>query len=567
MGALGAVTAGSDAAADAVSDSIKDLFNLADQPGTPPASPPAPKAQVAPKAVKVLKATPESKAPKVPPAVKAITAPKAPPAPKPAKLLQKDVVPKPVEHVKPPDAHPSVVKKQVPATTAKHPKTTKAAVSQPEPKQPTPAIPEHSLVSKAAPTLAATATKQQKPTTISNTRSATERKSSTGHQQLKAPEKVQDLEAEVRALKAKLALASPVTPVVKPKKATAVAPAVPAPPKKAASVAPVVAPPPQKATAVAPAVVTPAVAVSPRVIAQPPVAATVAMASVKPALSAKVDLEPAFHEPELAEPALHQPGEEHLAASLPKDSPPAEPVRPADVAVASSKGPPPIELGEPKVALTTTSVLTMTMVPLAPAAPQAFAATAVSAPSPVSFFGSIGHWFHRAFFGADLPAAVPTEAPLPVADPNAGRPAFSKQDMERTSASAHEDGLADVAIEDEFIRKENEDIDVIDKVKREDRALRLDAQTPKKPAMPAPANFQHRAGSTHISQFWETLSEEDADIESALAKDGNDLSEYERLKSLQDAKLDATVSAINGPLGEHLAIERRALRKAASSPA
>jgi len=125
--------------------------------------------------------------------------------------------------------------------------------------------------------------------------------------------------------------------------------------------------------------------------------------------------------------------------------------------------------------------------------------------------------------------------------------------------------MHDVSIEDDFSRKEAEDLDVIDRVKREDRALRIDAQTPKRPSMPAPANFQHESGSTHISSFWGTLADEDADIENALAQDGDDLTEYERLKKLQDTRVSESVSEINGPSGQHLALERTALRKAAAA--
>merc|ERR1740130_2089462 len=207
----------------------------------------------------------------------------------------------------------------------------------------------------------------------------------------------------------------------------------------------------------------------------------------------------------------------------------------------------------------------MTMVPQAGSAdvPHNSIITEAIIPEKWSLFGSFGTWFHNAFFGAPPPPPVPTMAP--VADPNEGRPAFSKQDIELTSESAHEDGMSDVAIEDEFSRKENEDIELIDRVKREDRALRIDAQTPKRPSMPAPANFQHQAGSTHISSFWGTLADEDADIENALAQDGDDLTEYERLKKLQDTRVSESVSEINGPSGQRLALERTALRKAAAA--
>lgn len=249
-----------------------------------------------------------------------------------------------------------------------------------------------------------------------------------------------------------------------------------------------------------------------------------------------------------------------VAAVPAPTSPPA--VAPLAAVPAAPVAAVPAPTSPPAVA-PTPAVLTMTMVPQSGTkGPESTITEANTGSHPFSLFGSFGHWFHTVFFGADPPPApLPTEAPPP--DPNAGRPAFSKQDIDRTALSAHEDGLGDVAIEDDFMDKENADIERIDRVKREDRALRIEAQTPRKPSMPAPANFQHDAGSTHISNFWGQLANEDADIEQALAKDGDDLSEYQRLTTLQDAKVVASVSEIAGPLGSHLAIERRALRKPA----
>lgn len=221
------------------------------------------------------------------------------------------------------------------------------------------------------------------------------------------------------------------------------------------------------------------------------------------------------------------------------------------------------------------AVLTMTMVPQK--APEKAPVTseiqedAITDQAPGassgSFVGSVGHWFHSLFFADQPLAPPPTQAPAPAPDPDAGRPPFSKQDIERTYSSAHEDGLANMAIADDWSRRESEDIALVDTVRREDRDLRVDAQTPARPSMPAPANFQHDSGSTHISNFWGTLADEDADIEDALAQDGDDLTEYERLRKLQDAKVKQSVGEISGPRGEHLAIERRALRKSAAAAA
>lgn len=205
------------------------------------------------------------------------------------------------------------------------------------------------------------------------------------------------------------------------------------------------------------------------------------------------------------------------------------------------------------------SEMTMTMVPTGvPAATQVVQA---SQDTQVSFFGSIFHWFHNLFFGPDpLPVVTTPTHKLQQPDPNEGRPPFTRQNVENTAMAAHNDGLADMAIGDEWSRKEKEDISLLDQVKREDRALRLDAETPKKSALPAASAVDaERSGSTHISNFWQTLADEDADIETALTENGDDLEEYERLKKLQDAKVVASVSEINSQLGEHSSLGRRSM--------
>lgn len=199
----------------------------------------------------------------------------------------------------------------------------------------------------------------------------------------------------------------------------------------------------------------------------------------------------------------------------------------------------------------------MTMVP--PNAPAIQSVVQVQAPQEphLSFFGSIFHWFHSLFFGADPIAVQPSPLPrLQQSDPNEGRPPFTRQNVDNTATAAQNDGLADMAIGDEWSRKEGEDIAWMDQVRREDRALRLDAETPKKPSLPAAFPLE-RSGSTHISNFWQTLADEDADIEGALTQNGDDLAEYDRLKKLQDAKVVASVSEINGQSSDHSALGRR----------
>jgi hypothetical protein len=210
--------------------------------------------------------------------------------------------------------------------------------------------------------------------------------------------------------------------------------------------------------------------------------------------------------------------------------------------------------------------LTMTMVPTSVPAASASVVQAsqdTTQTTQLSFFGSIFHWFHSLFFGPD---PLPVAAPLPKlqqADPNEGRPQFTRQNVESTASAANNDGLADMAISDEWSRKESEDISLLDQVRREDRALRLDAETPKKPSLPATTIA--RSGSTHISNFWQQLADEDVEIEAALTENGDDLSEYERLKQLQDSKVTASVEAVNNQL-DHSALGRRVnLRKGATA--
>lgn len=535
LGVTEGATAGSDAAADAVSDSIKDMFNLADTAvpvakAAPPASKatPAAKAPPAPKVAAKAPAEPKVAAPPAPKAVKAPPAPKVvkvPPAPKALKVVKAPPSPKALKVTKAPTA---------PKATKETTKTTPKA--------------KQALVSKAA---TKTTPKHEKPKPVA-----------------KAPEKVEELEAEVSALKAKLAT----TPAPAAVKAVVKAPAV----VKAVVKAPVTAPAIVKAAA---PVVTKVA--SPKV--QQPKKIVPAEVSVRSALSTrvvskhhpKVDLEPAVHEPAVHEPELADLDSNFESSNYaaPAHEAPMPAAEPAAQPTALKVAAPPkvqavVEAAAPAVLTTQAPAaeLTMTMVPTGSGASNSILAPAVPQPVPVRFFGSFGHWFHSMFFGADAPpAALPTLPPK--ADPDADRPAFSTQNIERTAEAAFEDGMGDIAIGDEFARKEQDDVSLVDQVKREDRALRVDAQTPKRPSMPAPSNFRHEAGSTHISQFWGTLAEEDADIEQALAKDGDDLSEYERLKGLQDARLGASVSEISGPRGSHLAMERNSLRHSAASAA
>jgi len=133
-----------------------------------------------------------------------------------------------------------------------------------------------------------------------------------------------------------------------------------------------------------------------------------------------------------------------------------------------------------------------------------------------------------------------------------------KQDVEHTADAAAEDAMADVDIHDPWSQQEQEDDAMVDYVKREDRELRMDAETVReKPSTPSLNAVRNDAGSTHISGFWDKLVQEDEGITQALKTDGDDVTEYARLVDLQDAKVEASVAEISGPAGERLQLDAR----------
>lgn len=506
-------------------------------PKAPPKAPPAPKA--------ATKASPKAapKAPVMPKALLQSQPPKAPPMPvtkpQPAKAPQ---APKPVVR-KAPVTVPAAKPKAKPATITAA--AQKVAAVKP------PAIKQKTTVAKAS---AAPSPKPAPKKVVAMVVSKIDEKTA-------AMTREAQLEAEISALKGKLAQTAtppPKTPqVVKvaPAKKEAVAKAViePAPvvEKAVAKTAPVVKTNPQ-----AKPVVKEAAQVKPAV---EKASSSLAMASVSSGLAGKsVNSARAVEESDELVGNFEAPATSASAAPVVKDLV-------AVVAPASKLEPAKVAAKETPTAAPAPEELTMTMVPEASAVHKVEQAVSTEPIRGSSLFGSIGHFFHRIFLGADPVVAPVAPTQAPVEDPNAGRPAFSRQDIERTATSAADDGLSSVSIADDFKRKEAEDISLIDRVKREDRALRIDAETPQKPAMPAPAAFVHDKGSTHISSFWGALEEEDGDIEQALTENGDDLTEYERLRKLQDERVQSSVSEISGPHGQHLALERRALRKAASA--
>lgn len=571
------------------------------------AQPPAPKHSVAPPVAKPRTATPVATPKKaVVPTVKVAQATKPKPAsvPKVAKAIASLPKPTPAHVAK------ASAPKQVPAEMAKSPPKPKAkakaapAASQPKPvpakksstlpaataaaptkKAPAPqktaAKKIFSMVAKVvhAPTQKAQMPAVAKPQTPVAAKpvvakpevpKAKAAPADTQKETAAMKSREAELEAEVSELKAKIAKEASA-----PKAKPAPAEVTPAVPIKQHTVQPVVAPKPPRTESPA----------LPQHAPTPPTKST-GLAHVNTAVSKEVvstaetrsevedssdDFDGDYEGFSLASPStkllppLYR-AEAPAVTEAPAVMKKAEAAQVAPVVVASQKAPVVTEPAPTTVPAQAAQAepMAMTMVPESAEVTVAPQVSVANPGQPISFFTSVGHWFHNFFLGPDPPAPpVPTQAPAP--DPNAGRPPFSKQDIEHTALSAKEDGLSDVAIEDDFANKVAEDESHIDRIKREDRALRLEAETPKKPSMPAPANFQHDSGSTHISNFWGTLADEDADIERALAQDGDDLSEYERLRKLQDAKVVASVSEITGPLGSHLAIERRALRASSAN--
>jgi len=553
VGGAESATIGSDAAADALTNSIGSLFED-DVPNamgfkktaaeaTVPKAPTVPMASAskAPVALKVeaskaLKvnappppAGPKTKAPQAPkvkaqpaPPVRKGNVPQAPPAPKAnvPKVTQAPPAPK-ATVPKAPSAVPKAIdgtKRVVPATKhSEHSPHPKLAATSVHPgtakKQVKAAMSKHSMMSKSV-QVGKPQVAKPKPTLSKKSGSATKHTSGIGQLQPKGSIKVEELEAEVSALKAKLV-------TVKPLKGTLPPPHQPAAPPTIVSAATVVA----KKLSAAP----------PPVAVNGPVAA-----NRQPAVSSRV--------------AALSPVTRHGGVVLEASEGQAVPAEHATVS--PSKAPTPVQLP-------TSSVLSMTMVPIAAVAPASL--TAASGPQSTSFFAAVSDWLRTMFEGRPLPAPLPAQLSPP--DPNAGRPAFSTQNIAQTARSTYEDGLADVAIEDEFAQREREDAALVETVKREDRSLRLDAETPRKPSMPAPANYQHSLGSPHVSSFWGTLAEEDADIANAVSRDDYDLTEYERLTALQDDKVLTAANAINAHLGGRLGKARQAFRNTGVSAA
>jgi len=114
------------------------------------------------------------------------------------------------------------------------------------------------------------------------------------------------------------------------------------------------------------------------------------------------------------------------------------------------------------------------------------------------------------------------------------------QSAEDTARQAFEDGNRIVSIGDAWGRREDEDSSTEEKLKGEDRFLRMTAETP---LAPQPVENAHRNGA-RASGFWGELESEDADIQTALADD-RDLTRYQQLTHVQDEQVGNAVKQLD----------------------
>jgi len=185
------------------------------------------------------------------------------------------------------------------------------------------------------------------------------------------------------------------------------------------------------------------------------------------------------------------------------------------------------------------------------------AAQPEAAPVSASAQGFLG-WV-GSFFGWRGEGAAP--APLPPASSQASFLDTSasegeRQDPRLTSSETMEERQHAVFIGDAFGSMESEDSDSDDRLRRLDRAARVIAETPEKaaPAAPGAGVDPLRAGGAHASSFWETMSDEDADIEASLAE-GKDLNQYQQLTKVQNAQIDTAVHSVQQGGGPGARIE------------
>lgn len=107
-----------------------------------------------------------------------------------------------------------------------------------------------------------------------------------------------------------------------------------------------------------------------------------------------------------------------------------------------------------------------------------------------------------------------------------------KEDMERTAEATKEEGQHVQDMTSVWGQLEEEDKMQEDRVRSEDDSERQRASTPEAAHIPTKAELKERHGDD-MSGFWNTLEQEDSDIEKSVTSEN--LGEYERLTQVQDA--------------------------------
>jgi hypothetical protein len=107
-----------------------------------------------------------------------------------------------------------------------------------------------------------------------------------------------------------------------------------------------------------------------------------------------------------------------------------------------------------------------------------------------------------------------------------------KEDMERTAEATKEEGQHVQDMTSVWGKLEEEDKMQEDRVRSEDDSERQRASTPEAAHTPTKAELKERHGDD-MSGFWNTLEQEDSDIEKSVTSEN--LGEFERLTHVQDA--------------------------------
>jgi len=159
------------------------------------------------------------------------------------------------------------------------------------------------------------------------------------------------------------------------------------------------------------------------------------------------------------------------------------------------------------------------------------------------------HWFWSEPWDDEV---VAKDVPEPVqpALVQVSKQITSKQDVEATADAARLDTIQDVSIGDPWAAMEQEDEQVVEHVKREQRALHVSALTQAKPIMPSAG--EDKTGSTHISGFFKNLATEDEAMMKSLDRSGQDITEYATMLQVQNAQVESADHATSRAKNKHL---------------